>query len=55
MDKTIEILEKSVKYAKKQLIENWDKIESEDTLAIKRGLKETMNFIEVLKEINKTL
>jgi hypothetical protein len=55
MDKTIEILEKSVKYAKKQLIENWDKIESEQTLAIKRGLKETMNFIEVLKEINNQL
>lgn len=55
MNKTIEILEKSVKYAKKQLLENWDKIEGEDTLAIKNGLRETMNFIELLKEINKQL
>jgi len=52
MDKTIEILEKSIKYAKKQLLENWDKIDNEDTIAIKRGLNETLNFIELLKQIN---
>jgi hypothetical protein len=55
MEKTIEILEKSVKFAKKELITNWEKIDNEESLYIKKGLQETMNFIELLKEINKKL
>lgn len=55
MTKTIEILEKSIKYAKKQLLENWDKLSEEETLQIKRGICETLNFIETLKEINKKI
>ena len=53
MKKTIEILEKSIKYAKKQLLDNWEKLSEEETLQIKRGISETLNFIETLKEINK--
>lgn len=52
MEKTIEILEKSIKYAKRELINNWHKYDVEDTIFIKRGLEETMNFIELLKELN---
>ena len=55
MDKTIEILEKSIKYSKKQLLENWEKLSEEETLQIKRGISETLNFIETLKVINKKL
>jgi hypothetical protein len=55
MEKTIEILEKSVKYAKKQLLDNWDKIDEEESIHIKRGISNTMNFIELLKEINKKI
>lgn len=51
MKKTIEILEKSVKYAKKSLIDNFEKLSDEQTKGIKRGLFETMCFIELLKEI----
>jgi len=52
MEKTIEILEKSIKYAKKELINNWDKYDVENTIFIKKGLQETMNFIELLKKLN---
>lgn len=55
MEKTIEILEKSIKYAKKQLLENWEKLEDNEVFEIKRGLTETLNLIETLKEINKKL
>ena len=50
MDKTIEILEKSVKFLKKQLLENWDKIEEEEIINIKRGLAETLNLIVIIKD-----
>ena len=53
MKKTIEILEKSIKYAKKQLLDNWEKLSEEETLQIKRGISETLNFIETLREIDK--
>ena len=55
MNKTIEILEKSIKYAKKQLLDNWEKLSEEETLQIKRGISETLNFIETLKDINKKI
>lgn len=55
MKKTIEILEKSIKYAKRQLLENWEKLGEEETLEVKRGISETLNFIETLKEIDKKI
>lgn len=55
MDKTIEILEKSIKFAKKQLLDNWEKLEDNEVFEIKRGLTETMNLIETLKVINRKL
>ena len=55
MEKTIEILEKSIKYAKRQLLENWEKLGEEETLEVKRGISETLNFIESLKKINEKL
>ena len=55
MNKTIEILEKSIKYAKKQLLENWEKLSNEETLQVKRGISETLNFIETMKEIDKKI
>ena len=55
MEKTIEILEKSIKYAKKQLLDNWDKLSEEETLQVKRGISETLNFIETIREINKKI
>jgi hypothetical protein len=55
MDKTIEILEKSIVYAKKQLINNWEKLEENQIIEVKRGLQNTLNFIEELKVINENL
>lgn len=52
MEKTIEILERSIKFAKRQLLDNWDKLSNDETLQIKRGISETLNFIEILKQIN---
>ena len=51
MEKTIEILEKSVKYAKKGLLEKWEKLNDQQTIQVKNGIRETLNFIETLKEI----
>jgi hypothetical protein len=55
MDKTIEILEKSIIYAKKQLVNNWEKLEENQIIEVKRGLQNTLNFIEELKVINENL
>lgn len=55
MDKTIEILEKSIKFAKKQIIDRWDEIDEEEMIAIKNGIFDTLNLIRVLEEVNKRI
>ena len=40
MKKTIEILEKSIKYAKKQLLDNWEKLSEEETIKLAKNMVE---------------
>lgn len=52
MEKTIKYLETSLKYTKQWLINNWEKVNSEEKELIMFELTQVYNLIEKLKKYN---
>lgn len=51
LNKTIEVLEKAMKFTKKQISEELENIDENDIYHISIGIKGTLNLIEVLKSV----